>query len=232
MITSPPVQRARAAVVAALVLPAMALTACGAENPSEATATPSVDLPTGDVEVPEGVTLTEPGTELAFGETATVAYEPNTQRSSVIELTVTSVRTGKIADLAGYDLQPRARASRPYYVRARVSNVGDGDLSRAAVPLYAVDSRNALILPSSFNNTFERCPSTPIPAGFTEGESMTGCLVYLVPEGGTLEAMSYRPLQAFEPVTWTGTIAPVEKAEKKSKKGKKGKKADSKKGQS
>ena len=212
-------QRARAAVVAALLVPGLALSACGAEESGEkASATPSVDLPTGDVEVPDGVTLTEPGETLAFGETATVAYEPNTRRSSVIELAVTSVRAGRIADFGAYQLDARTRKSRPYYVRARVRNVGDGDLSRTAVPLLALTSRNTLIQPSSFNNTFERCPSTPLPAGFTSGETATTCLVYLVPEGGTLVAMSYRPLQAFEPITWKGTIAPAKAAQKKAQK--------------
>lgn len=222
--------RARAAVVAALVVPGLALTACGAEESDQkAAATPSVDLPTGNVEVPDGVTLTEPGASLDFGETATVAYEPNTQRSSVIELAVTSVRAGRIADFGAYQLDARTKKSRPYYVRARVRNVGEGDLSRMAIPLLAQTSRNTLIQSSSFNNTFERCPSTPMPAGFTSGETATACLVYLVPEGGSLEAMSYRPLQAFEPITWSGTIAPVEQPEKKKQSKKQDKKQDKKK---
>ena len=33
-----------------------------------------------------------------------MAYEPNTQRSSVLALTVDSVQTGRISDLAAYQL--------------------------------------------------------------------------------------------------------------------------------
>ena len=96
VIETRPSPRARTALVALLLALALVLTALRQPTAEKKpTAEPSVDLPTGDVEVPEGVTLTEAGTELAFGETATVAYEPNTQTSSVLELTVDSVQTGQ-----------------------------------------------------------------------------------------------------------------------------------------
>jgi len=206
--------------VALLVVPALVLSACGADGDKKPSSKPSVDLPTGNVEVPDGVTLTKAGEALSFRETATVAYEPNSARSSVIELSVDSVQAGRISDLAAYQLDDRTKKSRPYYVRVRVKNVGTGDLSRAPIPLYAVDSSNTLIQSSSFNNTFKRCPSTPFPAGFGAGKSVSGCLAYLVPAGGTLVQMSFRPLQNFEPITWKGTITPavIKKPEKKPKK--------------
>jgi hypothetical protein len=202
-----PSRRARTALLAVL-LPGLLLTGCG-DSDDKPKAEPTVDLPTGNVEVPEGVTLTKPGTELDFKERAVVAYEPNTRRKSVLQLTVDSVKAGRISDLAAYQLDARTRRSRPYYVRARVKNVGTGDLSRAGIPLYAVDSHNSLIRPSSFDNTFAKCPSKPLPAGFTAGKAYSGCLVYLVPPGASLVEMSYRPLQAFEPITWKGTIIPA-----------------------
>ena len=215
-------QRARTVFIAALVAPALVLSACGADSDKKPTAKPSVDLPTGNVDVPDGVTLTKAGTALKFGETATVAYEPNTRRSSVLELTVLSVQTGRIADLAAYQLDDATKKARPYYARVRVKNVGTGDLSRAAIPLYAVDSSNALVLASSFNNTFPKCPSTPLPAGFTSGKTVGACLTYLIPPGKSLVQMSFRPLQAFEPITWKGTIQPpVAKPSKKPAKKKK-----------
>ena len=204
-----PSPRARTALVAAPLALALVLSGCGSDSEKKPSAKPSVDLPTGTVEVPDDVTLTEAGTELKFRETATVAYQPNTRRNSVLELTVDSVKTGRIADLASYQLDPATRTARPYYVRVRVKNVGTGDLSRAGIPLYAVDSRNSLIQSSSFNNNFAKCPSKPLPAGFTANKAFSGCLVYLVPRGATLVEMSYRPLQAFEPITWKGTIIPA-----------------------
>ncbi len=220
-----PTARARRTLTALLV-PALvlsgALAGCGADSEKKPAAEPSVDLPTGNVDVPEDITLTKAGTALQFGEAATVAYEPNTRRSSVLSIVVDSVRTGRIADFSAYQLDERTKKSVPYYVHVRVKNVGAGDLSRSPIPLYAVDTRNTLIQPSSFNNTFKRCPSTPLPADFSPGMATSACLVYLVPPGGTLVQMSFRPLQNFEPITWKGTIEPAPKAKSKKSKKKKG----------
>ncbi len=216
-------QRARSAFVALLLAPALVLTACGTDSEKKPSAKPSVDLPTGDVDIPEGVTLTEAGTELAFGETATVAYQPNTQKSSVLGLTVDSVQTGKIVDLQAYNLDPQEKRSTPYYARVRVKNLGTGDLSGAAVLVYAVDTSNSLVQPVTFPNKFAKCPSTRLPAGFTQGKSAAVCLTYLLRPGERLVEMSYRPLQEFAPIVWKGTIKPP--PAKKTKKPAKKKKA-------
>ena len=63
-------RRARTASSAALI-PGLLLSGCG-ESDEKPKAKPSVDLPTGNVDVPEGVTLTKPGTELNFKERAVV----------------------------------------------------------------------------------------------------------------------------------------------------------------
>jgi hypothetical protein len=202
-------QRARTAFVAALLAPALVLTACGADTEKKPSAKPSVDLPTGNVDIPEGVTLTKAGTELKFGETATVAYQQNSQRSSVLQLTVTAVQKGRIGDLTAYQLDAASKRSTPYYAHVTVKNAGTGDLSHAIAPIYAVDSTNALVQAVSFNNTFQKCPSTTLPTGFTGGKSAKLCLTYLVSAGRTLVEMSYRPLQQYEPITWKGTITPT-----------------------
>ena len=75
-----------------------------------------------------------------------------------------------------------------------------------------------MIQPSSFNTTFRTCPSTPLPAGFGPGKAASLCLVYLVPNGGRLTEMSFRPLQAFEPILWKGPIKPVVLKKKSAKK--------------
>jgi hypothetical protein len=208
-------QRARAVFVALLLAPALVLSACGSESEKKPAAKPSVSLPTGHVDVPEGTTLTKAGTELKFGQPATVAYSPNTKRGTVLQLTVVSVRTGQIKDLGAYQLDPESKRSTPYYARVTVKNLGPGDLSRIVVPVYAVDSTNSLVQPVSFNNTFKTCPSTSLPAGFTTGKTVNLCLAYLVLPGRKLIKMSYRPLQQYEPITWTGTIAPAPKPQLK-----------------
>ena len=217
------VRTRRAGLVALALAPVLLAAGCGgskADSGASASpsASPSVALPTGDVKVPSGTKLTAPGTDLGFGDTATVAYEANKMKASVLALTVDSVQTGTIRDFSAYQLDARTKQSTPYYVRATVKNVGTGDLGLAGVPLLAVDARNTLIQASSFSNSFKRCPSTGLPAKFAGGATSTVCLVYLVPSAGTLTAMSYRPLQAFEPITWKGTVKPVALKKKAGKK--------------
>ncbi|MBO9520381.1 MAG: hypothetical protein J7518_02490 [Nocardioidaceae bacterium] len=190
------------------------LAGCGG-NDEPPKSKPSVTLPTGNVNVPAGVKLTKAGTQLKFGESATVAYEPNAERNSVLQLTVTGVTQGSIADLGSYVLDDRTKASNPYYVRVAVKNVGDGDVGQTPIPLWAVDSTNTLIQASSFTNSFTKCPSTPLPTTFAPNAAATACLVYLVPNHGTLTGVSFRPLQAFAPIVWKGPITPAPAAQKK-----------------
>jgi len=206
-----------------LVTGALALAGCGgAEKP---TTKPTVTTPTADVNVPAGVDLTKAGTQLKFGEKATVAYEPNSQRNTVLELTVNSATEGTIADLGTYVLDDRTKASTPYYVDVTVTNVGDGDVGQTPIPLWAVDDANTLIQASSFTNAFTRCPSTPLPTTFAPNATVTTCLVYLVPDHGKLTGVSFRPLQAVAPIVWKGDIAPPASATPATKPHKKKKKS-------
>jgi hypothetical protein len=207
-----------AALLAAL---ALALTGCGGGDGEKPTTKPTVSLPTGDVNVPTGVTLTKAGAQLKFGEKATVAYEPNAQRNTVLELTVNKAAQGTIADLSSYVLDDRTKSSTPYYVDVTVTNVGDGDVGQTPIPLWAVDNTNTLIQASSFTNSFARCPSTPLPTTFAPNATVTTCLVFLVPNHGTLTGLSFRPLQAVAPIVWTGDVAPAATAPPATKKKKK-----------
>ena len=199
---------------------ALVLSACGGEaTKQEPSATPSTT-----VEVPEGVTLTPYGTSLQFGEAATVAYEPNKKRSSVLELTVRKVSRASISELGAYVLDEATRKSTPYYVDVTVKNVGDGDLGRIDVPLYLVDSKDTLIHSSSFTNTFKPCPSQPLPAKFAANASISTCLLFLAPAGSEYRQISYRPVQEVEPILWEGEATKsraLSKAESPSKPNKK-----------
>jgi len=196
-------------LLAAFVVSALVLAGCGGEEAKEKPkAEPTPVAPTGNVEVPSGLTLTKPGAELKFKELAVVDYSANPKRGTVLSMTVSGGRQGRISDFAGYQLTAANKKSRPYYMRAAVTNVGTGDLSRLGFPLYGVDASNTLIPPATFNNKFVPCPSTPFPQGFTTKKSVVGCLVYLVPNGGTLSAVSYRPSQKYAGITWSGTILP------------------------
>ncbi|MGN6251274.1 MAG: hypothetical protein ACTHNS_05610 [Marmoricola sp.] len=194
----------------------VALAGCGGSSTPGAGASPSgssasgssstAAAPTPSVPVPSGVTLTDPGTELGFGATATVPYRPNDKRASVLALTVEGVARARLKDFSAYVLDKRTQASTPYYVRVQVRNVGAGQVGGTDVPLWAVDQKNVLIHSSSFTNSFQRCPSPTLPRDFGPGATLDTCLVYLVPDKGTLTSVSFRPLQAFDPITWHGTV--------------------------
>ena len=202
-----------------LVVAALALAGCGGGGDGEKPTTkPSVTLPTSDVNVPAGVELTKAGAQLKFGDKATVAYEPNAQRNTVLEMTVTGATEGTIGDLSSYVLDDRTKASTPYYVQVAVTNVGDGDVGQTPIPLWAVDDKNTLIQASSFTNSFSRCPSTPLPTTFAPNATVSSCLVFLVPDHGKLTGVSFRPLQAVAPIVWTGEVKPAAAPPTKKKK--------------
>lgn len=193
-------------LVAVSALAALTLTGCG-QGTAKPEVTPTTAAPSSNVVVPAGVKLTKAGTTLGFGEQATVAYEPNTERRSVLQLSVDSVTRGTIADFSAYRMDDRTKASSVYYVQATLKNIGEGNLGGSAIPLLAQDSKDTLIQPSTFTNDFTKCPSRPLPADFAAGAELKSCLVYLVPEAGELTDMSFRPRQATKPILWRGTIA-------------------------
>ncbi len=196
------------AVGAMLLAPALALSGCGGSNQPQVAHTPSPTVPTPSVDVPSGVSLTTPGTKLSLGESATVPYQPNQKRGTVLKLTVTGITRATMKDFAIYVLDKRAKASTPYYVQVKVANVGTGDVGGTDVPLWAVNQDNTLIHSSSFTNDFKRCPSSSLPKRFAPHAKAKTCLVYLVPKHGTMTAVSFRPLQEFQPIEWTGKIVP------------------------
>lgn len=203
-----------------LLVAALGLAGCGGTDDGKAAPSPSPSptAPTPTVEVPSGVTLTDPGTTLDFGQPATVPYRPNDRRGSVLELTVTSVRRATIDDFAAYVLDKRTRRSTPYYVKVTVANAGTGDVGGTDVPLWAVDGSDTLVHSSTFTNSFQRCPSQSLPKRFGPGERLRTCLVYLLPDRGELTAVSFRPLQAFAPIEWHGTVEGPAKHAKQGKK--------------
>jgi len=111
---------------------------------------------------------------------------------------------------------------------AKVTNVGDTDLGGRPVPLYIVDGQNRLIEASIFTAAFHPCPGATLPKKFKSGDTAKACLVFLSPDHGDLTAVSFRPTQEFDPITWTGEVQKIDNGTKKSDK--KGSKKKAKKG--
>lgn len=157
--------------------------------------------------VPEGVTLTPQGTHLKVGDQGVLAWEPRQDEVGVLDLTVTKLeRTTTRKALSAWQLTKAQRQSTPYFVHVEVANAGDTDLGGRRVPLYAVNEENLLLESTPFASSFRPCPSTALPKRFGPGERAEVCLVYLAPHGGTLEAVSFRPEESFDPIIWTGEV--------------------------
>lgn len=169
---------------------------------------PSSATPSSTVKVPKGVSLTDEGSKLSFGDSARVLFETTHGRGTVLGLTVKSVRRGTLKDFNGFILDdPYKRKASYYYAQVVVRNVGKSDVGGVPVPLWGVNGSNTLLPAVNFTTRFARCPSRPLPKKFGPGGTLRTCLVYLSPNKGSLVAVSYRPSQAYNPITWTGTIA-------------------------
>lgn len=197
-------------IAALLVVASLALAGCGEdEKPVEESTLPKASEQTA-VPVPDGVTLTEYGTDLEFGESAVVAYSPNPKKRTILEITVNSVKNVPISTFKAYRLDERAQKSTPYFVKVTVKNVGNGNVGQTPIPLYLADNRTPpfLINPSTFESVpMSTCPSPRLPAGFGPGDTVDACLVYLVPDGGKITAISFRAIQEFAPILWSGEVA-------------------------
>jgi len=175
----------------------------GTTGDANASTSPS---PTSRVSVPAEVSVTDQGSALSFGEPASVVFEPDQKRGTVLELRVDNARTGSTKDFSAFILDDATKASRPYYVKVTVRNVGTGAVGGAAVPLWGVDAKDTLLPAARFTTSFSTCESDPLPARFAAGDSISTCLVFLAPDKGTLQGVSFRPDQEFDPIQWTGQI--------------------------
>jgi hypothetical protein len=206
---------------------ALALTACGedSDNPNgdaDPSATDTVEEPY--LPVPEGVELTPQGNELAVGDTATVAWELPDDSVGALDITVTSLEKASFDLFVGWELTKEIKKTSPYFVRAKVTNVGETDVGSGKatrpVPLYAVDGDNRLIESSLFTGSFKPCDGATFPKRFKPGDTVKACMVYLAPDKGDLSAASFRPTQEFDPIIWTGDVVPAKGTEKDGKQGK------------
>lgn len=158
--------------------------------------------------VPDGVELTDQGSSLEVGETATVAYEIRQGVVGVLDITVTRLEKTSFAEsFVGWDLDDTTKTAKPYFVRATVANRGETDLGELRLqPLYIVDGTDTLVESTLFGSTFKPCNPDAFPAPFPPGATEKLCLVYLAPNKGDLVAASFRPTEADVPITWTGEL--------------------------
>jgi hypothetical protein len=162
--------------------------------------------PSASTSVVDGVRLSAQGSQLNIGDTARVSWKPDQKTVGVIAVTVTRLVRLPISAFADWRLDPATQKSTPYFVRATVRNLGRSNLSNTPVPLYLLDQRNTLLQSSTFQAQYAPCPSKPLPPRFTRGKRASVCLVYFVPDHGKLVAISFRPTQDFDAITWQGPV--------------------------
>lgn len=202
------------------------LAGCGSDSADEA-AEPEPSASTSDpaayLDTPDGVTLTEPGTELSLGEAATVAWEPREGTIAVLDLTVDRIeRTTFDESFQGWQIDDATAAMTPYFVRATATNVSGEDLGGVQVLLWARDDSGTLVAVQRFTEkTFRPCPSADLPKAFPDGDTAQVCFVYLISPGRALTAVAFPPPQQADEVLWTGKVSTkvrppaVEKSPKK-----------------
>lgn len=158
---------------------------------------------------------TAPGTDLAFGEPATLAWEPTVRESGTLDLTVDAVAEKRQSVFDGWVRDDVMAASRPYFVTVSLTNAGDSDLGGNDVPLYLRDDNGTLGAPWTLGGDFTACQSGPLPTPFGPGDEAEMCLVYLVPDGARIDDMVFEPVEGYDPISWTGEAKAPAQATKK-----------------
>lgn len=210
-----PVPAAVLLVSAALVLAGCSGSGSSSPQSGRGSSGTNSTSPASSLPVPKGITLTPQGTSLKVGQPATVAWHPDQKTVGVISMAVTAQQRVRVSAFRDFRLDGATRRSTPYYIRVKVKNLGKSDLSHVPVPLYLLDPHHTLLQASTFQARFPACPSRPLPAKFKPGSHTTVCLVYFVPKHGKLVAMSFRPTETYDAITWHGHVQPPAPTKKK-----------------
>jgi hypothetical protein len=200
-------------LAATAVVTALTLAGCGGGDDdggdgdgdrANATATPTPTTTASGRS--DGKEVTAQGSQLAFGDRATVEHRAQGRRT-LLDITVESAQQGALSDFAGFDLNdPYKKRGNYYYVRVSVKNTGDKRFGDVPVPLWGISGENTLLRPVAFKSAFKKCPTESLPPGFKPGATFKTCLVFLSPDKGTLEGVSYRPDEEFIPIEWHGNV--------------------------
>ncbi len=191
---------------------ALSTSACAPDDPG-ATPTPA---PTTAVDRDLG---TDPGTDLGFGDEATLVWQPEADVAGVLDLRVDAVVEQRQSVFDGWVRDDVMAASRPYFVTVTLTNAGESDLGGQEVPLYLRDDADALGAPWTLGGDFTACQSGPLPTPFAAGAGTEMCLVYLAPDGARIRDLVFQPAEDYDPITWSGEVTRPDRAAPKTRKG-------------
>ncbi|MBD3945911.1 hypothetical protein [Nocardioides ganghwensis] len=203
----------RTLLVTVLLGAALVLSACTSpEPPAAESESPTPTATSGTT------TGTEPGTDLDFGDSAVLAWQPTQDLAGELELTVVTVAEQRQSVFDGWTRDESMAAARPYFVTVTLANVGETDLGGQDVPLYLRDTDGTLGAPWTLGGDFTACQSGPLPVPFEPGAEQEMCLVYLVPDGGRVRDLVFEPTEGYDPITWTGDVEEPVRQRKDAKK--------------
>ncbi len=187
---------------------ALSVSACASADPESTPDPPSTTAVDPDVG-------TDPGTDLEFGEEATLAWQPEADVPGVLDLRVDAVAEQRQSVFDGWIRDERMAASRPYFVTITLTNSGESDLGGQEVPLYLRDDAGGLGAPWTLGGDFTACQSGPLPTPFVAGTDAEMCLVYLAPDGARIRDLVFEPTEGYDPITWSGEVQEPEKRDTK-----------------
>lgn len=150
-----------------------------------------------------------PGTKLAIGQSAKVAFTPagstDKSKASNLQVTVQSFDKGSLSDFNGIQLDANEKASTPVYVKVHVTNLGPAsiDVDSSAAAIEGVDNTGNNQSSVTFIGEFPKCPDSASTKPLATGKSYDDCLTFLVPGGIT--KVSYNGTNDYidSPVTWS-----------------------------
>jgi hypothetical protein len=209
--------RGRAALFGGGLACVLALAGCGGGSedaepaPTSSTSAVAAVPPGYPVGTEPGLDYTEPGTALELGDSATVAWQPTpAAKIGALRISVTAIqRTTFAASFKDWKVDDAVASYAPYFVQASIANVGPTDFGGLPVPLYGETSADTLLEPSGFASAFKPCTPSSFPEPFGTGQVVPVCLVLLVPEGGELTGVTFRPTPEFTPIVWRGPVQTI-----------------------
>lgn len=200
--------RIRRVVFAAAAAIGLSISACDSDDPAAADpATESTSEAPALPETSESDTPasagddTAPGTELKFGEQATLPFEYGDSKGT-IGLTVTAVEAGVAADLA--DFGEDAKGLTPYFIHLSVENIGGTDLANTSVGVDGVlegGASTGVVLVGEI----PQCENASAPAEFTDSGATYETCVLTASPGAPITTVEFNQGEGYqdEPVTWS-----------------------------
>jgi hypothetical protein len=155
-----------------------------------------------------------------------IAFERRQDEIGVLEVVVERIeRTSFQESFPGWNIDAATAARTPYFVRVKVTNVGDTDLGgmRLDNVLWADDGNN-LEAPNYYTAAqLPACNGAALPTPFATAATAELCQVYFIAPAHSFESVSFPPYGGLDAVTWSGPISKVTKPAKPGKGGKGGK---------